>query len=58
MRSNFKFYSVAQIAERLSVCPKTVRRLISSGKLHTHKVGRVHRISEEDLSTYMAGGRR
>ena len=44
--------TVAEVAERLAVSTRTVRRLIDSGELVTHRVGRAVRISEADLAAY------
>jgi excisionase family DNA binding protein len=49
--------SVVVVAERLDVSTKTVRRLIASGNLRAHHVGRQVRVSEEDLALYLADGR-
>ena len=49
--------SVAVVAKRLAVCTKTVRRTIERGELRIHRVGRLVRVSEEDLAAYMARGR-
>lgn len=48
---------VADVAARLRVCSRTVRRLIASGALRAHRVGRLIRISEEDLQRFLAGRR-
>ena len=52
--ANTSFLSVAEVAEMLSVNAITVRRIIKSGKLLTHRVGHLLRISREDLETYLA----
>jgi excisionase family DNA binding protein len=49
--------SVDAVAERLDVSTKTVRRLIASGNLRAHHVGRKVRVSQEDLALYLADGR-
>lgn len=41
--------TVHEAAERLSVHPETIRRLIRRGELNAKKVGAVYRISEDDL---------
>lgn len=48
---------VADVAARLRVCSRTVRRLIAAGALRAHRVGRLIRISEEDLQRYLADRR-
>lgn len=49
-----KLLTVHQTAEILSVCAKTVRRLITAGTLRAMRVGRAVRISEDDLQVYLA----
>jgi len=43
-----------EAARRLSLTPETVRRMIRGGELRAVKIGRVHRIEEEELSAYVA----
>jgi excisionase family DNA binding protein len=45
--------SVAQTAAELNVCDKTIRRLISDGKLQVIRVGKCIRISREALNRYV-----
>jgi len=49
---------IDEVAERLSVCDKTVRRWISSGELHHHRLGSAIRVLEEDLNAFLAARRR
>lgn len=44
-----KHYPVGQIASALSVSPKTVFRLIESGKLKAVKIGQQWRVPEAEL---------
>ncbi|MFH0967966.1 MAG: helix-turn-helix domain-containing protein [Methanobacteriota archaeon] len=44
-----KFLSVKQAAEYLSFSPKTIRRMIQSGKLPACKISGEFRIDQEDL---------
>jgi excisionase family DNA binding protein len=53
-RDNIKFFTIAEVAERLHVAPRTVRRWIQAGDLVVHRVGGVVRISEDDLRTFLA----
>ena len=46
--------SVADVAAFLGVSTRTVRRLIAGGDLAVHRIGRSLRISEADLSAYLA----
>ena len=45
-----RFLSIAEVAERLGVSEKTVRRKISSGDWPAHRVGKLIRISEGVLA--------
>ena len=54
VRPPTKLLTVKQTAERLSVCTRTVRRLITNDELKTHRIGGSLRISEEDLRAYLA----
>ena len=49
-----KFFTVAQVAELLTVSGKTVRRWIDRGLLAKHEFGSAVRISEIDLRTFIA----
>ena len=49
--------TVADIAKRLRISTKTVRRAIKAGKLHVHRVGRQQRIAEEDFAVFLAACR-
>jgi excisionase family DNA binding protein len=52
-----RFLSVAEVAKRLDVSEKTVRRKIASGELPAHRVGRLIRIGERGLLARIAAGR-
>lgn len=52
-----RFLSVAAVADRLEVSQKTVRRKIASGDLPAHRVGKLIRVSEGDLETYVTQAR-
>lgn len=45
--------TVAQAAEYLKVCEKTVRRLIASKELSASKVGKSWRIQKIDIEKYL-----
>ena len=52
-----EIFTVAQTAQYLQVCDKTVRRLISSNKLVASRVGngnRALRIKKSDVDAYLA----
>lgn len=48
--------SVEATARQLSVCTKTVRRLIDRGALPSCRVGRLVRIRAVDLAEFVASG--
>jgi excisionase family DNA binding protein len=53
-----RFFSVAEVAEILNVCERTVRRWIDRGKLIAHDLDGIVRIAESDLSAFIAARRR
>ena len=48
-----RFLSVAEVAKRLGVSEKTVRRKIASDDLPAHRVGKLLRVSERFLTEYL-----
>ena len=48
------FSTIAEVAERLHVATRTVRRWITAGDLVVHRMGGVVRISELDLRAFLA----
>jgi excisionase family DNA binding protein len=46
--------TVQEVAERLAVSESTVIRLIESGALIAHRIGKLLRIAEEDLAAFLA----
>lgn len=48
-----EYYTVDEIANMLSMHPKTIQRYIREDKLHAKKVGKSWRIYERDLRTFM-----
>jgi excisionase family DNA binding protein len=50
--------TITQVADHLKVNPRTVRRAIEKGELHAHQVGKLPRISEEDLAAFLSARRR
>jgi excisionase family DNA binding protein len=48
-----RFLSVAEVAKRLGVSEKTVRRKIASDDLPAHRVGKLLRVSERILTAYL-----
>jgi excisionase family DNA binding protein len=53
-----RYLSIQEVAERLGVCDRTIRRAIKSGELRSVLVGSRYRISEEDLHNYLHHRRR
>jgi len=51
---NEQALSVSQLAKRLYVCERTARRIIESGELRAHRIGRQWRVFELDLRDYLA----
>jgi excisionase family DNA binding protein len=49
---------LAELAERLQVSIKTIRRTLDRGELRAHRVGRQLRISEADALGFIERGRR
>jgi len=56
-RDQIKFFTIPEVAERLGVCTRTVRRWISAGDLVVHRVGHVVRIAEGDLRAFLTAHR-
>jgi excisionase family DNA binding protein len=50
--------SVDDVAEKTGLSGRTIRRLIASGELPVHRIGRSIRISEDDLARFIAACRR
>lgn len=48
-----EYYSIAEIADKLNVSIKSVRRLIAAQELQAIKIGNVYRISNNDLYSYI-----
>ena len=46
-------FTLAQVAERLQVSTKTVRRWIENDDLIAHRLGRQLRIGESDLQAFI-----
>jgi excisionase family DNA binding protein len=52
-----EFFTIAEVAERLRVSTRTVRRWIESGDLIAHRPGGIVRVAENDLRTFLAMNR-
>lgn len=50
--------TICEVAVRLQISTKPVRRWIERGDLHAYRIGRQPRISEEELGAFLARNRR
>ena len=48
-----QMHAVDAVAQRLGVASKTVRRMIRRGELPVHCIGRLLRVSDDDLDEYL-----
>jgi excisionase family DNA binding protein len=48
------FLTIEEVADRLRMHQRTIRRLIKSGKLRAHRIGGCIRINVEDLAAFIA----
>ena len=48
-----EFYSIDEVAEKLSVSVKSVRRLVASGKLESVRISNLYRISQTALDDFI-----
>ena len=48
------FFTIAQVAEKLQVSEKTVRRMLVSGELPGYKIGGQYRIKAAELESWIA----
>jgi len=53
-REEIRFFTVAEVAERLGVSTRTIRRWIENKELVAHRFGCAVRISERDLRAFIA----
>jgi len=52
-----RLHTITDVADRLQVSSKTVRRWIDAGDLVAHRLGRQLRISEQDLQVFIRSRR-
>ena len=52
-----KLRTIDETAELFNTSKRTVRRLIDSGALPAHRLGRCVRISDLDIAVFLAGNR-
>jgi excisionase family DNA binding protein len=50
----FKFFTIVEVAERLVVSRRSVRRWITAGDLIAHRIGGIVRIAESDFRAFLA----
>ena len=50
-------YSISEVARKLNLSQKTIRRHIASGDLISYKIGNVYRIKEENISDFLEKNR-
>jgi len=48
-----RFHTVQDVADRLRLSAKTVRRLIEAGKLRAYQIERQWRVGERDLLQFL-----
>lgn len=48
-----KFYTVKEAAEKLRVCPETIKRKIRAGGVPHRRVGRKIILSEADVASFL-----
>jgi excisionase family DNA binding protein len=53
---SIEFFTIREVAERLSVSTRTVRRWIDNGELVAHRIGGV-RIAESELRAFITARR-
>jgi excisionase family DNA binding protein len=51
---HLRFFTLNEVAERLRVSSRTVRRWIKAGALPVHRIGGLVRISEADFAAFLA----
>jgi excisionase family DNA binding protein len=49
-----RLLTLLEVAERLAVSTKTLRRWIALNELRSHRLGRQIRVAEEDLHAFLA----
>ena len=49
-----KFYRIREVAEMLKLAKSTVRKYLANGKLTGSKIGRIWRISQDDIDAFIA----
>ena len=52
-KSEQPLLAVKEVARRLGISAKTVRRIIDRGELPAHRIGRLVRIADTDLQLFV-----
>ena len=47
-------YKIKTVAQKLLISEVTVRRLIRDKKIPFHKIGKIYRFTEQDISSYLS----
>lgn len=53
-----EIFTVDQAAEILALCPKTIRDMINTGRMHGSKIGGEWRITRADIDELISSNRR
>lgn len=57
MNENGKFYSLEEVSELLGVTYQLIYKLVRSGELPSFRIGKMYRVTEEDLRAYLERSR-
>ncbi|MFT5222161.1 MAG: excisionase family DNA binding protein [Glaciecola sp.] len=57
MSDDVVWLSTAKAASRLGITPRTLYRLIDEGQLPAYKLGRVIRLKQAEVDTFIEGSR-
>jgi len=52
--NQLKFFTIAEVADRLGVATRTIRRRVEAGDLVVHRIGGAVRVAESDLRAFLA----
>ena len=55
---NMEIFTVDQAAEILALCPKTIRDMLKTGRMHGSKIGGKWRITRADIDELITSNRR
>ena len=57
MAAPTRWLGTTEAADRLGVVPRTLYRMIDEGQIPAYKMGRVIRVKESDLDSFLEGTR-